>query len=115
MLLLAVFIVPLLAAIAIGLEMRTPILPVMALLLLVGSGLLRIAYALLFQSADPRPIETQFAFPAVADPGRLPQAQSVPVADFTPPAQGSWRTTNDLVPHSVTDSTTKLLEKEESL
>ena len=45
----------------------------------------------------------------------LPPTQSVPASAYAPPA-GSWRDTNDRqkVPESVTDSTTKLLQKEES-
>ncbi len=32
---------------------------------------------------------------------------------YIPPMQGSWRDTNDLTPTSVTESTTKLLQKDE--
>ena len=44
----------------------------------------------------------------------LPPQQSVPVSSYTAP-HGAWRDTNDLVPTpgSVTDSTTKLLTKDE--
>lgn len=112
-LLTAVFIVPLLTVLAMSINMRSPILPLMALFLLVGGGLLRIAYALLFQSADPTQFTTQASLQPAAEQARLPQAQSTPVTEFTAPTQGSWRTTNDLVPPSVTDGTTKLLEKEE--
>lgn len=112
-LLTAFFIVPLLTVIAISLDMQSPILPLTALFLLVGGGLLRIAYALLFQSADPIPVADTAVFQPSADQARLSQAQSSPVTEFTAPAQGGWRTTSDLVPPSVTDGTTKLLEKEE--
>ena len=43
----------------------------------------------------------------------LPSAQSIPVGMYAPPAVGSWRDTNDLSPTSVTEGTTKLLEKDE--
>lgn len=43
----------------------------------------------------------------------LPPQQSIPVSTYVPPQQqGSWRDTNDLIP-SVTEGTTKLLEKDE--
>jgi len=43
----------------------------------------------------------------------LPGSQSIPATAYAPPKAGSWRDTNDLEPSSVTESTTKLLEKEE--
>jgi hypothetical protein len=48
-------------------------------------------------------------------PTALPPQQSVPVQNYTPPAHvtGSWRDTNDLGRPSVTEGTTKLLQKEE--
>lgn len=44
----------------------------------------------------------------------LPPQTSQPVSSYAPPA-GAWKTfaTNDLAPHSVTDRTTKLLNKDE--
>lgn len=44
----------------------------------------------------------------------LPPQTSQPVSSYAPPI-GSWKTftTNDLAPHSVTDRTTKLLNKDE--
>lgn len=44
----------------------------------------------------------------------LPPQTSEPVSSYAPPI-GSWKTfaTNDLAPHSVTDRTTKLLNKDE--
>ena len=41
----------------------------------------------------------------------LPPQQSMPASDYIRP--GSWRDTNDLEPTSVTENTTKLLEKDE--
>lgn len=43
----------------------------------------------------------------------LPPQQSIPVTDYVPPIQGNWRDTNDLVQPSVTERTTKLLERED--
>jgi len=45
----------------------------------------------------------------------LPGQQSIPATAYAPPKAGSWRDTKDLEPSSVTESTTKLLEKEEKL
>lgn len=44
----------------------------------------------------------------------LPPQTSQPVSSYAPPI-GSWKTftTNDLAPHSVTDRTTKLLNRDE--
>lgn len=44
----------------------------------------------------------------------LPPQQSIPAASYAPPQAGRWRDTNDLEPASVTESTTKLLTKEEN-
>lgn len=43
----------------------------------------------------------------------LPPSQSVPVDAYMPSAGANWRDTNDLVQPSVTDSTTKLLSRDE--
>ena len=45
----------------------------------------------------------------------LPPQQSIPANAYAPPKAGSWRNTNDLEPTSVTDSTTKLLEKDDKI
>ena len=43
----------------------------------------------------------------------LPTQQSVPASVYAAPQAGNWRDTNDLQPTSVTEGTTKLLEKDE--
>lgn len=43
----------------------------------------------------------------------LPPQQSFPASSYVSPMPGNWRDTNDLQPTSVTESTTKLLEKNE--
>ena len=43
----------------------------------------------------------------------LPPQQSIPATAYAPPRHGSWKDTNDLEPSSVTESTTRLLEKDE--
>ena len=45
----------------------------------------------------------------------LPPSTSQPFSSYAPPIAGSWKApdTGDLVPHSVTEGTTKLLQKDE--
>jgi hypothetical protein len=45
----------------------------------------------------------------------LPGQQSIPASAYAAPKAGSWRDTNDLEPSSVTESTTRLLEKEDKI
>lgn len=44
----------------------------------------------------------------------LPPEQSVPASVYRTPQAGAWRDTKDLLPTSVTEGTTKLLEKDET-
>ncbi len=44
----------------------------------------------------------------------LPPPQSVPAASYVQPGIGAWRDSRDLVPQSVTESTTRLLNEEEA-
>ncbi len=44
--------------------------------------------------------------------GALPPQQSIPVDAYTAPGPGSWRDTNDLQPHSVTEGTTKIFKEQ---
>jgi hypothetical protein len=82
--------------------------------LLGGGGLLRIIYALFFESGsfdDPKMQEK--AVRAGKVPPELPVAD---LSSFIPPppvGAGNWLDTNDLEPRSVTDATTQLLEKEQ--
>jgi hypothetical protein len=113
--LLSLLIVPLMALLTVVLQIRSPVLPVLALLLLGVGGALRMVYAWMFE--DPAvPISSKPAaavnFAARPQSYTLPDAQSVPVSGYTPPASGKWRDTNDLQPRSVTEGTTKLLENE---
>ena len=45
----------------------------------------------------------------------LPPQQSIPASAYTTPRPGTWRDTSDLEPTSVTEGTTKLLEKDDHL
>lgn len=120
--LLAFLIVPLVMVISIGLRLGPAFALLSAILLTVG-GLLRIAYAMMFESGIPVGssgkkdliADSQQVFSRTPAAGQFPTASSIPVGLYTAPEQGSWRDTNDLAatPGSVTDSTTKLLERDQ--
>lgn len=113
--LLTFLIVPLLIMVAMATN-DEPFLALLGLILFGIGGLIRTAYALMFESgvaatasatkpqALPGPIEGR---------GELPPSYATPASTYSTP-QGAWRDTNDLqrTPGSVTDNTTKLLEKE---
>jgi hypothetical protein len=120
--LLAFLVVPLVMIISIGLHLG-PAFAMLSVVLLTVGGLLRIAYAMMFESGIPAGssmqedliADSQNMFSRTAAAGQLPTASSIPVGVYTAPEQGSWRDTNDLAvtPVSVTDSTTKLLERDQ--
>jgi hypothetical protein len=65
-------------------------------------------------TGDPRMYPpAQYDLPGQQGYSALPPQQSMPVSVYTVPVTGSWRDTNDLQPTSVTEGTTKLLEKDE--
>lgn len=115
-------IVPLLAIITIAVRAE-PFVVAAAAILLGGGGLLRIIYALLFEGSYPSITNDSVLPEAVKNilsskkksRGALPPQQSAPVSSYVPPTSMNWRDTNDLAaaaPPSVTDPTTKLLEKD---
>jgi predicted nucleic acid-binding Zn ribbon protein len=120
--LLSFLILPIIMLLTIAAEADPYVLFAAATVFIAG-GLLRIAYAMMFESADESPA----GFPAApghqlphmmspGDPNALPEASTIPAAIYSaPPGTGIWRDTNDLErsPHSVTDSTTKLLERDQ--
>lgn len=96
----------------------------MALFLLSAGALLRIIYALVFEPKAPLSLgaERMRGVGAANEelPGHiyhetLPPAQSRPASQYTSPQPGHWRDTKDLEPASVTEPTTKLLEKDSKL
>jgi hypothetical protein len=109
-------VLPLFAIVLGTLRIAPVIIPIVAVLSFMG-GLMRIIYALMFESkqaAGDAAIVSQFTQGQISGPGSygaLPPQTSIPVSDFQMPRAGSWRETDDLEPSSVTDSTTKLLEK----
>jgi hypothetical protein len=115
---LAFLVVPILAIITLMIEAREPFAVVIALVLLVVGGLLRIAYAMMFESNEPTGQTVEQAVyetaQGILNPRQnalLSPPQSIPASSYIPPKHGNWRDTNDLEPSSVTDPTTKLLDK----
>jgi len=118
--LLSFLIVPLAAMVTVFLNIE-PFLPAISAILLTVGGLLRVVYALMFESgvSGGNTLEqsvmaaSQNLFAGKREAGELPPAQSIPTSVYAPPGTGRWRETNDLeTPGSVTDSTTKLLHDE---
>lgn len=62
------------------------------------------------QNAFP-PQPQHYNMPGQMDHAALPPQQSIPVSAYASPQPGNWRDTNDLQPGSVTESTTRLLDK----
>jgi hypothetical protein len=122
LLFLSFIVVPLLAIVTIAAEAE-PFFVVAAFILTFVAGILRMLYAFLFESKSPGavsenvlPDSIQNILPGKKSQSALPPQQGVPAASYVPPvAAPNWRETNDLMqkPPSVTDSTTKLLQKEE--
>lgn len=119
MILLGAFVVPLLGVLSLLLRFPEEIIGLAAVVFFVG-GFIRLIYALIFESSNPEEkileenvVETaQKILGKKKTANELPPAQSIPVNSYIPPKQSNWRDTNDLDPTSVTDNTTKLLDRE---
>ena len=117
--LLTFLVVPIIALISLALGLEPWGLAIASVLFFVG-GLLRMAYALMFESPFPGGAGLEHSamagVPTLMDPtthrGELPSEQRFAVSSYLSPASGNWRDTSDLLPN-VTESTTKLLEKDE--
>lgn len=85
----------------------------------IFGGLLILASSLMFLKRAPTAAEKMLSgnmmagLPHPAERGSLPPQQTFPVSSYAPPQTGSWRDTADLEPRSVTEATTRLLEKDE--
>lgn len=118
--LLTFLFAPLTGMISMLLGIRSFAVGIVAVLFFMG-GLLRMVYALMFESANPggstieqHILEAKEKILPRSQVNALPPQQSVPVSEYVSPASGNWRDTNDLAtPSSVTDHTTKLLEKDQ--
>jgi hypothetical protein len=114
-LLLALLVVPILTMITIAIDAE-PFAVVISLFLFGVGGVLRMVYALMFESSAPsvQQISGRSKNMEAASPHALNAGQPMRAADYAAPGSGSWRETNDLATPvgSVTDSTTKLLDKQ---
>ena len=83
-----------------------------------GSMMIILASLIFFRSSKvPMLYPQQFQAPSPGLYGvnqtALPPQQSIPASAYTTPRAGTWRDTNDLEPTSVTENTTKLLERDD--
>jgi hypothetical protein len=119
MMLLAVVLVPILGILLVRLVGGTPWPIGVIFFLLGGGGLLRMAYALMFepgaQSALPswrgESPTAGYNVSGRSNPTWLPRHNDVSAALYTAPATGRWRDTGDLESSNVTEIITKVLEK----
>ena len=118
--LLSFLVVPLIAILTIAVDAREPFMVAIAAILLTVGGLLRMAYALMFESNEPygKTLEENALSAAQNFIGKnksaaaLPPQQSIPTSTYVPPTAGNWRDTNDLnATQSVTENTTKFLDE----
>ena len=117
----SLILVPLLAIISVSLNLEPTIVAIAAVVTFWG-GLLRILYALIFEPGKASPMSgSNVGFVESvknnltgkpSSKASLPEAAVVPAdSAFRPPATGNWRDTNDLQPTSVTEETTRTLDK----
>ncbi len=118
--LLAFLFVPLATILAFMVRANEPFAVIIIAILFTVGGLLRMAYAAMFESNVPeeKSLEGNVYQPSHGffnkkrNRKSLPSEQTIPASAYVPPANGNWRDTNDLTPTSVTETTTKLLSKE---
>ena len=89
----------------------------------IFGGLIMMISALIFIPKEKPALNlppNMMQIPPAAYPGApqhaqtaLPPQQSIPASTYAPPGAGSWRDTNDLQPTSVTESTTRLLDRDD--
>lgn len=120
--LLTFLIVPIALVLTIGLRINDPTIVILLSILFGVGGLLRMAYAMLFESNDEIADTTRrFKTPLekVLEKKRsaktLPDQTSIPASDYAAPRAGNWRDTNDLAPHSIVENTTRQLRKDEKI
>jgi hypothetical protein len=119
-LLFGILLFPLLGLVTGVLFRQPPIAAAIVLFLSFAAGLLRIAFALMFEEKLPaelpagaEPFNASLKITAAHnDPAALPPQQSFPADQYATPRTGRWLDTNDLEPGSVSEGTTRLLENE---
>jgi hypothetical protein len=117
--LLTFLIVPIIAIITVAMHAEPYVLVIASILLAVG-GLLRMAYARMFESeisgsdaASAKTSGQQFFPDRMAGVSALPSQLSEPIPSYMSPGRAGWQDTNELEPASVTEGTTRLLENDE--
>jgi hypothetical protein len=122
LIMLAIVLVPIIGILlrfAIGMPNPWPIGVI--LFLLGGGGFLRMAFALMFEAGKSQPqlgagSGTAFlraeTITSPASHAELPPQHAQHAIDYTAPSAGRWLDTNDLQPTSVTENTTRHLEKD---
>lgn len=117
-LLLSFLVVPLVALFSVWVHAPAFFVAASAVSLFVG-GLLRMAYAALFESTLAG-LPTLEEHALVSAGGLinsrqmgLPASTTIPISAYAAPGTGKWRDTNELQPTSVTENTTKLLESDQ--
>ena len=106
-------------AVIFGGILRVQILGEMFSVFGIFGGLLIFLFSLFFLKKPPTyPNASQYAQTPgsglYAQPNQaLPPQQSMPASSWVQPGAGSWRNTSDLEPSSVTENTTKLLERDD--
>lgn len=112
----SLILVPLLAIISAALNISPVFVAVTAVVTFWG-GLLRILYALIFESGKPAVDSRGFVesfkqtLAGRSAASALPPAAQEPAESAFRPAPGNWRDTNDLEPTSVTEVTTRTLDR----
>lgn len=118
--LLTFLFAPIVGMISVALRIPPFGVGIVSVLFFMG-GLLRMIYALMFESPNPggetleqHLLSAKQSFLPKATANALPPQHSVPASDYVTPATGNWRDTNELAtPGSVTENTTRLLEKDQ--
>ena len=120
LMLLGLILVPLILFFSLAVH-AGPFLTIIASVLFFWGGLLRIIYASIFESnrtLEKVSDETIFSdarkiFDRKKKPESLSAHETMTDSVYIPPTQMNWRDTNELVPSSVTEETTKLLHKDQ--
>ncbi len=98
-------------------------LAAMSAVLGIFGGLIIMLSSFFFLKSDPKPFSNQLESKGVKysqnnlvgnrNQTALPPKHTYPVSDYVQPQAGSWRSTEDLQPTSVTEETTKLLDEKD--
>jgi hypothetical protein len=115
-------VTPILIVISIALNVREPYVVAIAAIISFFGGIIRIIYAQMFEEAAPKQMGpgniqkliNQQVLAGNQAQNVLPASTAIPANEYVTPKTGRWMTTNELAdPGSITDHTTKFLEKEE--